>query len=63
MTARRKKGAAAVRALRRATRAWLHAHRALHAETARLWPYGPGGGPTGPIRPPAAAPPPGEGRR
>lgn len=50
MTApRRTTRSAAARALRRAARAWLHAHRDAHAETAWLWRYGPGLGPTAPI--------------
>ena len=57
MTARRsRRGAAAVRALRTAARAWLHAHRDAHAETAWLWRYGPTLGPTAPVRPNRAAP-------
>ena len=55
MTARRRAGAA-VRALGRAARAWLLAHRDAHDESAWLWRYGPGLGPTAPIAAPAAPP-------
>ncbi len=51
MTARRTtRGGAAVRALRRAARAWLRAHGAAY-EQAGLWRYGPGLGPAAPILP------------
>jgi hypothetical protein len=57
---RRTTGAAAVRALRRAARAWLHAHRDAHrdahAGSAWMWRYGPGLGPTAPIHTSQPAP-------